>query len=94
MVWVSGRSRTSTAAWARVRRAVLVRDGWRCACGAPASEVHHVVAVAEGGGDDMGNLVAICGPCHRVETARQAAAGRRRRAERGRFPVERHPGIV
>ena len=30
----------------------------------PATEVHHIVPVTEGGGDDEGNLMAVCKPCH------------------------------
>lgn len=49
-----------------VRPAVLVRDGGMCGVceHAAAVEVHHVVSVAEGGTDDMSNLIAVCGPCH------------------------------
>ena len=45
--------------WARVRRAVLDRDGWRCRrCGrASRMEVDHVVPLDRGGDPwDPGNL--------------------------------------
>jgi 5-methylcytosine-specific restriction enzyme A len=30
----------------------------------PAAEVHHIVAVADGGSDAEENLMALCKPCH------------------------------
>ena len=32
-------------------------------------EAHHVVSLAEGGTDDLPNLVSLCGLCHAPETA-------------------------
>jgi 5-methylcytosine-specific restriction endonuclease McrA len=43
---------------------VLARDGWRCGCGARATRVHHVVALIDGGTDDMTNLRSVCVTCH------------------------------
>ena len=65
--------------WARVRRAVLDRAGWRCeACGAAARlEVDHVVPLQHDPGQDpydLERLQALCRPCHFQKTA----------AERGR----------
>ena len=37
-------------------------------------EVHHVKHLADGGTDDMDNLICLCYDCHR---ARHASAGRR-----------------
>jgi 5-methylcytosine-specific restriction endonuclease McrA len=70
-------------AWRRARRAVLDRDGHVCRwCGAPATTVDHVRALAEGGDRlELDNLVASCGPCNYGRGAR--LANRRRRA-RGR----------
>ena len=53
--------------WARVRRAVLDRDGWRCCgCGRPGRlECDHVEPLQRGGDPwDMGNLQTLCAPCH------------------------------
>ena len=56
----------STRAWRKVRARVLARDRYRCQlCGAPASEVDHIVRVADGGGDHLSNLRAICLRCNR-----------------------------
>lgn len=47
----------------------LIRDqGGLCAyCGFPLkrTDVHHIVPVAEGGGDQFSNLVAVHPDCHR-----------------------------
>ena len=54
-------------AWARLRRAALDRDGWRCTrCGAPGElEIHHVQPLDRGGaGLDLGNLRTVCRSCH------------------------------
>lgn len=51
---------------AKLRRTIKDRDGWRCVrCWSPDYlEVHHVVAVADGGPDDPENLVTLCSRCH------------------------------
>jgi hypothetical protein len=53
-----------------IRWQVLKRDGYTCqACGAKAPkvklEVDHIVAVAQGGGDELENLHALCVACNR-----------------------------
>ena len=53
--------------WARVRRQVFERDGWRCTmCGGPgALECHHVKHLRNGGAEyDPDNLAAVCRTCH------------------------------
>ncbi|WP_419942860.1 HNH endonuclease [Candidatus Palauibacter sp.] len=53
-------------AGSRRRRRILQRDGHRCReCGFPgALEVHHVVPVHAGGGEEDANLETICRGCH------------------------------
>jgi 5-methylcytosine-specific restriction protein A len=69
--------------WRRKRDAVLKRDGHLCRqCrreGALtlASQVDHVVPVAEGGTDDETNLEAICDLHHLAKTQAEARRGRR-----------------
>ena len=50
--------------WARLRRFVLDRDGWRCQrCGRYGRlEVHH--RDGDPGHNDPGNLTTYCRPCH------------------------------
>lgn len=44
-------------------RAIL--DGARCAyCGVPATEVDHVIALANGGPNTRANLAPACRPCN------------------------------
>ena len=52
--------------WPRIRREVKDRDGWRCRkCGkAGRLEVHHKVAVRDGGDDHPNNLETLCLDCH------------------------------
>ncbi|WP_222943066.1 HNH endonuclease [Stenotrophomonas maltophilia] len=44
-----------------------------------ATEVDHIVNVAEGGSDDETNLQAICAECHGVKTQAEARRGAARR---------------
>jgi 5-methylcytosine-specific restriction protein A len=62
--------------WAIVRRRKLFEVGLcelqHPGCLGIASEVHHKVAMEDGGAaDDMENLVSACKPCHSVETRRE-----------------------
>jgi len=56
-----------SAAWNRLRRTVLRRDGYRCRrCQSPsitgsALTTHHIRA---DGADDPANLITLCAPCH------------------------------
>lgn len=65
--------------WAKIRQFVIDRAVGKCGgCGLPLGkrpEVHHVLAVAEGGTNDPDNLIALgtdC-DCHAIETARLKA---------------------
>ncbi len=65
--------------WRRLREAVLLRDQYTCrGCGRVClpSELacDHVVPVAKGGTDDMGNLQTLCdgpGSCHETKTIKE-----------------------
>lgn len=60
----------------------MQRDRGICQlCGAPATEVDHVIPRDAGGSDEPANLRALCHDCHASETGRYA--GRRSAAERG-----------
>jgi hypothetical protein len=52
------------------RRTTLRRDQHRCrvpgCCNATFLDVHHVTARADGGGNDIANLIVLCGAHHRA----------------------------
>ena len=61
------------SAWVKLRGQILERDKWLCQCPdclggdkrvTPANEVHHIIAKADGGTDDPGNLQAVAHECH------------------------------
>jgi 5-methylcytosine-specific restriction protein A len=66
----SRHSRGYGSQWDKLRIAVLRRDMGLCQpClannrTALATEVDHITPKAKGGTDDIGNLQAICRPCH------------------------------
>ena len=72
-------------AWQKLRARILARDMHLCQpCEragktTPAREVDHIVPKAKGGTDDPDNLEAICIPCHRAKTEREAAEAQGRR---------------
>ncbi|PIT53970.1 HNH endonuclease [Snodgrassella alvi] len=75
-VWGRGRGGRP---WRRLREAVLLRDRYTCQyCGlvsAEEMEVDHIVNIAAGGTDDMGNLQTLCKVCHRVKTRLESRRG-------------------
>jgi 5-methylcytosine-specific restriction protein A len=91
--------------WRKRRAAVMRRAGDQCEtvdqrgsrCGNAAAQVDDIVPVAEGGGHDLENLAAICGPHHAAKTKADAARGRARwHASRttARRGAETHPGRI
>ena len=52
--------------WRRQRDRARERDNFQCAdCGRNFRlEVHHKLPIAEGGTDDLDNLVTLCRDCH------------------------------
>lgn len=86
--------------WPHRRNSVLKRAGGRCEvvaegvrCPNPASQVDHIVNVAEGGSHELTNLAAICVPCHAVKTKGERARGIARQPRERRAP-EKHPGLL
>lgn len=70
---------TSSSRWRKLRAAVL-RDEPLCrTCGALATEVDHIVPVAEGGEElQRDNLQPLCHPCHARKTHLESQRGKRR----------------
>jgi 5-methylcytosine-specific restriction protein A len=61
-------------AWQQRRTQALIRDGGRCACGRVAQQVDHRIPRAQGGSDELENLVSICKSCHDAKTGREGQA--------------------
>jgi len=59
-----------TCDWGTIRRAIRRRDKWKCVlCGDPASDVDHIVELADGGSfSDPSNLRSLCAKCHKAKT--------------------------
>jgi 5-methylcytosine-specific restriction protein A len=60
--------------WERLRTAFLSKHPLCRMCQeagrlVPATEVHHIVPLADGGTDDEANLMPLCKPCHSRFTA-------------------------
>ncbi|MCY4020159.1 MAG: HNH endonuclease signature motif containing protein [Chloroflexi bacterium] len=77
--------------WRALRLAVLHLAGWRCQrCGRAARlEVHHRVALADGGAAfDVDNLEAVCRRCHFARHGKAAPERGPDRREWRRFARE------
>lgn len=59
-------NRDKDTAWQAVRKAVLVRDGYRCRCCGTADkvDVHHMRFRSAGGSDSRNNTLVMCRCCH------------------------------
>jgi 5-methylcytosine-specific restriction protein A len=73
---------TYDARYRRNREEAMRRANWRCQlrlegiCIGAAAECDHIVAVADGGSNDVSNRRAACRPCHRARTAQQGGGYR------------------
>lgn len=67
--------------WGKIRKVAIARDSGLCQpCirsgkVTQAKEVDHITPKCQGGTDDLDNLQAICVPCHKEKTAREANGG-------------------
>ena len=85
---MGNRADLQTARWRRLRRKILVRDGWECqACGKllGMAQVDHIKPVFQGGAAfDPENLQVLCVSCHVAKT----------RIDKGQLPdVEREAWV-
>jgi hypothetical protein len=83
----------------KTRFEVFKRDGFKCQyCGAhpPKSILHvdHIVAVANGGRNDMDNLVTSCDHCNLGKSARPLTAVPKSLAEKATEVAEREEQIL
>jgi len=70
----------------RNRPLAMKRDQWRCqlrlpGCAGAASQCDHIVQPGQGGGHGLGNLRAVCKPCHAKRTADQSNTGAKAAAD-------------
>ena len=65
--WVSYTEHIESDKWQDKRSEVLARDGTRCVCGNPATDVHHKTC-ANFGDEPISDLVALCRDCHTAIT--------------------------
>lgn len=77
--WKGGQPAASYGSgWAQLRARVLAEEP-RCTCGAPATEVDHIVAIAFGGTHEQRNLRGVCAACHKRKTAADSRRGKARK---------------
>lgn len=62
--------------WRRVRERVLSEEPSCRLCGKTSTAVDHIVPLSHGGGEDRGNLEALCATCHSLKTGRDFALNR------------------
>lgn len=59
---------TRTPLSVATKREVLIEAGYRCAVPSCrtilALDLHHIIEVSDDGGNDVSNLIALCGTCH------------------------------
>lgn len=59
------RKKLDNVLYARTRKRAYERDNGQCVlCGAPASEVHHIVFRSQMGLSNLNNLACLCRDCH------------------------------
>ena len=60
----------TSAAWRKTRGVVFRTMGDACVkCGDKATEVDHIIELANGGTDDIENLQPLCSTCHKAKTS-------------------------
>jgi 5-methylcytosine-specific restriction enzyme A len=86
--------------WPHRRNTIFKRAGRQCEvvtngvrCDAVATQVDHIIPLAEGGTHDLTNLAAICAGCHKVKSKTERLRGIARQPRERRAP-EKHPGLL
>jgi 5-methylcytosine-specific restriction enzyme A len=54
--------------WHDVRRMVLLEEPECRVCGAPSTQVDHIIPVSQGGSSQRDNLQGLCAPCHKAKS--------------------------
>ena len=83
-------NRYKTQAWARTRRRILNRDGYRCRCCGRSGrfEVDHIRPIQDGGSHALANLQTLCRNCHFAKTRRENRRRRKQGASTYTYPAE------
>jgi 5-methylcytosine-specific restriction protein A len=69
--WATSKRKTIPG-WARLRQHTMHRDNNTCqVCGAPATEVDHIIPLSRGGTSRTNNLQAICTECNKQKNYRE-----------------------
>lgn len=55
----------------------------------PATEVDHIVALVNGGADDVDNLQSLCADCHKDKTRADLGLGPSRACDASGYPVDK-----
>ena len=54
--------------WWGTSKNVRTREKGKCFyCGAPATQVHHIVPLSRGGTNSMLNMALVCERCHKLQ---------------------------
>ncbi len=76
--------RATGAAYYAQRAAVCRAAHGRCQlCAMPGQVADHIIPLAEGGPDELGNMQWLCHACHNTKTRGEARRGRERALRRG-----------
>lgn len=79
--WIGGQpSSAYGSGWSRLRAQVLAEEPQCRLCGAPSTEVDHIVAKAFGGSDGRPNLRGLCHRHHVEKTTADSRLGKARKA--------------
>ncbi|GAB5387073.1 MAG: hypothetical protein Alpg2KO_00410 [Alphaproteobacteria bacterium] len=63
--------------WRKLRARFLTKNPDCVSCGRVATVVDHILPLNDGGGNEMGNLQALCRDCHAKKTGKDVSARRR-----------------
>lgn len=85
--------------WEATRRRILERDNYRCqlgydGCTIYATEVDHLIPMANRVDHSDENLQAVCKHCHNQKTRKEISEGLRRYVNPAKRVPPAHPGLI
>ena len=83
----------TTSQWRQLRQAAFDTFGRACMiCADRATEIDHIIELADGGSNTLDNLQPLCKPCHATKTANYNSRTKRRyKPSEGVFSVHTPP---